>query len=125
MGKSQWPKRWQRYLKHRRSTPADWKASRSVERSRRPRGVAQYDPSRYGRGLDDAVETLEVSCVEDGIMINETKNIRRFYLEMDHIVGACSGELTPYVYAQWEIDGSIHGRPISPTELKDKFGIQV
>lgn len=115
----EWPKQWQRVVKHRQANAAKWASSQARTWSEGPYGAAQYDPGRYG--TDPAVEELELGCVEHGKLLSDTGKRRTYYRKMDHTVGVCSGEPTEYVFAEWLMSGEIHGRPISKSLLQTKY----
>lgn len=83
-------------------------------------GVSQYEPIRYG--ADQEVENLEMECVKHGILIKDLGHKKTFYRKMDHVVGACSGDTTCYVFAEIT-SGFVHGRPISEKALKQNYGV--
>jgi len=64
------------------------------------------------------VKIAETNCVEKGILIEQTENVRTYYKKLDHTVGVCSGEFTDYIYAEWHDGGPVHGRPISVKALE-------
>jgi hypothetical protein len=61
-------------------------------------------------------------CINTGTKISDTGKRRTYYLLLNHDVGACSGEFTRYVFAEWHVSGAIHGRPISLAALQ-RMGI--
>ncbi|HVC94627.1 MAG TPA: hypothetical protein VND64_13090 [Pirellulales bacterium] len=121
MAEVAWPKVWQRYKKHRKATRRDWDSGKALKWSEDNEGASQYHP--YLFGTDEAVRQIEFQCVENGTEIHASPNKRTYYLETEQIVGACCGELTRYVFAEWHRSGgAIHGRPISITALR-KLGV--
>jgi hypothetical protein len=38
---------------------------------------------------------------------------------MDQTVGASCGEVTDYIYVEFDQDGSVHGRPMTKQQLID------
>lgn len=126
MGKQQWPQAWQRRLKHRKATARTWDNGDAQLWSAQHQSESQYNPHLLR--TDDDVRDLELRCVNEGVEIASPSTVKRmFYMERpdlgDH-VGACSGELTYYVLAEWHRSGAVRGRPISATALRQK-GIRV
>ena len=77
--------------------------------------------AHYKSGLPRSIETIEEECIATG---NELPFVipakRRFWMQLDFIVGASKGEETGIVYAEWPITNGVHGRPITENELKKK-----
>jgi len=125
MCRPNWPQRWVYLPRHREAKAEDWAASNTVLWTGLPNAQAQYDPNLYGRNAQRAAqEQLELDCVNLGIIIKNTGKKIKFYRKMDHIVGACSGERTCYVYAEWLMSGEIHGRPASEKWLRQTQKVQ-
>jgi hypothetical protein len=85
-------------------------------------GDSQYDPHL---SLDEQ-RTLELLCIDEGEAYTDVGEVQKFYMKVDRIIGACSGELTDYIFAQWDggKGGLIHGRPISVKRLRE-MGVSV
>jgi hypothetical protein len=67
------------------------------------------------------IEEIELHCVDHGTELpREHPTRRRYFIELDFVVGASKGEETRYVYAEWHSNGAVHGRPITPVELQKK-----
>jgi hypothetical protein len=63
---------------------------------------------------------MEFQCIDEGEVYIDHAKIKKFYMKRNGIVGACSGQLTEYVFAEWHAaDGSVHGRPISISRLRE------
>jgi hypothetical protein len=86
-------------------------------------GVAYYHPTISMQEQ----ETLEKRCVEidstgqliHGRLLSETNSKCCFWIRADTIIGVSEGEETCYIHVEWA-SGTIHGRPITPAELKKK-----
>ena len=75
----------------------------------------------------------ELRCIErtpDGMryahgnLITETNSKRTFWMDAGEVVGASAGVETRYIFVEWAVSGAVHGRPISPQELRRK-GVDV
>lgn len=117
-----WPKQWEYRPKHREAKAADWIAKDTLKWTIPKGAPSQYNPLIYTSNAD--VEQAELDCVDNGVCLKFTKNVRKFYRKLDHVVGACSGEETNYIYAEWHMSGAIHGRPISEKLLK-QYGVKL
>lgn len=67
---------------------------------------------------------LELRCIEHGTLISDTGKRRTYWLDASETVGACSGDFTTIVFAEWVESGAIHGRPISKAALK-RLGVNI
>jgi hypothetical protein len=107
-------------MKHRRASIEAWDCSEARASTKRP-GEAQYNPRLYF--TDDQVREIEILTVENGTLISDGDNLKTYYKKIDGTVfaGACSGEFSFYVFAEWGISGCIHGRPISEDALVRKL----
>ena len=75
---------------------------------------ALYHPDARGHHERERVEMVCVAC---GIPLGVRRGIRCYYIRMDDVIGFSDGEATCYVYAEWSMDGEVHGRPITRQEL--------
>jgi hypothetical protein len=71
-----------------------------------------------------SLRDIEMECIDHGTELPPADHVRRFYREYSFVVGASDGEETHYVYVEWSQDGSVHGRPITRTELVNTKGLQ-
>ena len=116
-----WPRQWVAYVKHRRATGKSWLSGKVLSLSND--GPSQYNPMVFN--TDQAVRELELACIEHGTLIKEVPDLKRTYYMKDQqnrVIGACSGQYTAFVFAEWHRVGYIHGRPISRTAL-EKLGV--
>ena len=69
-------------------------------------------------------EKLEEIClraVQSGVTLPQSKdNVRCFYLDVGEPVGACGGQVVSAVYVEWHSSGTVHGRPMTPSELRKR-----
>lgn len=95
----------------------------------------KHAPSRYGPhpSINEGfIRDAELQTIRDALT-EETKqnrkvfelprpypHVRAFWKKFEHIVGASGGEATQYVYVEYNLDGSFHGRPITETLLLGK-----
>jgi len=64
---------------------------------------------------------LEMMCVTGVELRRERSAVRCFFVKVEEaVIGYSDGEATHYVYAEWSMDGSVHGRPITAAELSKK-----
>ena len=110
------PRRWDFLPKHRKvRSQAKWDSGEALART-------INEPSQYLADITLAMQqALEMHCIDEGVMFRDHGEVKRFYLKSGRIVGACSGELTEYVYAEWDSGsgGLVHGRPISIRRLRE------
>jgi len=108
------PRRWEVLRKHRKADLRKWYRDdvcwRTVD------GDSQYDPHL----TIDEQRNLEFLCIDEGEVYTDVGEVQKFYMNVGRIIGACSGELTQYIFAQWDggKGGLIHGRPISVKRLR-------
>ncbi len=93
-----------------------WNSQEAHQRTAAPDAASQYNPHFFG--TDEAVQELEMKCVEKGMLISESVHRRTYYMKVDEIVGVCRGEETNFVFAE-ETSGNVHGRPISKAALRE------
>lgn len=121
-----WRLNWEARKKHRKSTVREWDSGETVKWTKEKGDHSQYNPHLLASDAD--VRDLEIRCVNEGVAIlGQSNKIRCFYMKRDDLgtVGACMGEYTDYVYAEWHMSGgAIHGRPISKKALRLK-GIKI
>jgi len=67
-----------------------------------------------------ACVNTNVGVPQRGHELPTRKGIRCFYIKMNQVIGYSNGEETYYVYAEWAMNGSVHGRPITAAELVKK-----
>ena len=67
------------------------------------------------------IESIEMSFETNGELICERGNERFYYIVMDDIIGASSGEETNLVKVQRSISGPVHGYPITRDELIEQL----
>jgi hypothetical protein len=111
---------WQYYTHHRRATIAEWDAGETL-RNTANGGDAQYNPHIYS--THESIRELELHCILDGKIIRETPNKLTAFMKLDVVVGACSGQYTPYVFAECT-SGFYHGRPMCEDALR-KIGASI
>ena len=103
--------------KHTRANQRDWDESRVVARTGEEAQPAQYDPHLS----DEELQAMEMGCVRDqGRLIRQTRVKRMYFRQMDREIGASLGQRTAFVYVEYQIGGSVHGRPITEEELRRK-----
>jgi hypothetical protein len=107
---------WEQRNKHRKATSRNWQAGIEWTKTR----DSQYLPEL----TDEEVRVLEEGCIDEGTVYRDSPHIKKFYINAGRVVGACSGELTTYVFAEWHNTGSFHGRPISIKRLRE-MGVNV
>lgn len=114
-------RRWATRAKHSPPGPtANW--TEVVARTGRRHGFARYAPAT-------SIQQLEFGCIDhaldpddhprQGAELPARGHVRRFYREMNFIVGASNGEET-YFVVEWTAAGDVHGRPITRDELLEK-----
>lgn len=112
------PRTWRKLDKHRKATVRNWPNAINWTANG---GDSQYHP----KWTDDDVRSFEFDCIDKGQVYVDHDKIKKFYMKRNDIVGACSGEPTYYVFAEWHAsDGSVHGRPISVKRLRE-MGVSV
>ena len=122
MARSELDKNWAgQRVKHRSATVGQWKINIVRTRTNERRAHSQYNPEIYSS--DEAIRELEILCVDEGELIVDCDHKKTFYMKTETIVGACSGELTCYVFAEWK-SREVHGRPISKAALA-KMGVKL
>jgi hypothetical protein len=101
--------------KHRKADYRKW--IRDDVRWRTVNGDSQYDP-HLTRAEQ---EQLEMLCIDEGEAYVDVGDVQKFYMDVGRTIGACSGELTQYIFAQWDRGkgGLVHGRPISIRRLRE------
>jgi hypothetical protein len=85
------------------------------------RGHAKYHP--FLKAPD--IQRLELRCIqEEGAAIIPPKaTIIEFFMEVTDLgfpLGASYGSITSFIYVEYQRDGTVHGRPMTPDELKTK-----
>lgn len=50
---------------------------------------------------------------EEGHFVVETGVKRVCWIKADRIVGSADGEETQYIYVEWVVSGTVHGRPMT------------
>jgi hypothetical protein len=118
MSAPNWPQTWDFRLRHCQARLKDWLASHSTAWTAQKGAPAQYNPEVYRS--KEIVQAAEIDCVGTGTCYRNTPTLRKYWKKLDHIVGACSGEQTYYIQAEWHESGAIHGRPVSEAYLKSK-----
>lgn len=117
-----WPQNWHRVDKHRKANLESWKRSEARARSANRRGAAQYNPEIYH--TDEAIQEVELRCVNSGVLISDGPNRRTYYLQLDVVVGYCCGNPTQYLFVEWNRSGGmIHGHPIRTVDLEDEKNV--
>ena len=110
------------YQKHWKSTKRDWERDEVLAWTAGRKGEAQYSKLVFADQRE--VQALELLCINHGTEITPGGGgVRKFYMKCDKVIGACSGVLTEYIFAQCDSKG-YHGRPISPAALA-AFGVQI
>ena len=111
--------------KHHPVYEVDW---RDVVRGMRE---GRKSPARYHPSMTtEVIRHLEMGMIEtneDGVTVGATEieprpnpNVRLFWREFNDTVGASNGEETRFVLVEYSQSGSVHGRPITWTELQRK-----
>ena len=107
------------YDKHHPEPRLPW---REVVRSTGERGgIAKYGP--HGEVTVEYIERIEMETVRmaDHELLPRCKpTVRAFWRKMDQRVGASNGEVTEYVYVEWHLNGSVHGRPMTKKDLEKR-----
>lgn len=108
------------YRKHLKSTKKQWERSITRALTKEKGEPAQYDPNL----TEDEVRTMEISCVKgEGTLVRDRPHKRSYYRHVGRRIGASSGEFTEYIYVEYHNSGSVHGYPITWSELVSKKGV--
>jgi hypothetical protein len=110
-GKNWQEPRWANFRKHVPPPRVSWMQLVSDSKNQ----VAFYHPAHSS---PTERESLEIKCVKEGVCFCERPNMRYYYLKLGFIVGASDGGETEYICAEYHISGAVHGRPITPGELR-------
>jgi hypothetical protein len=114
------PDGWLKYTHHRLAEIQSWDSRETHAKTRGPGADSQYNPHLFQ--TDEQVRAIEERCILEGIVIRETANKVKKYLQVRGvIIGACSGMDTDCVFAECT-SGFYHGRPISDIALR-KMGV--
>jgi hypothetical protein len=114
---------WQNRRKH---IPPPGLSPAEVGRATEYGGASYYHPNFRS---DADRRRLEMMCVTgiDGdqrvanVELHERSAVRCFFVKVEEaVIGYSDGEATHYVYAEWSMDGSVHGRPVTAAELSKK-----
>jgi hypothetical protein len=111
--------------KHRRENLTNWQRSITRTLTSLPDEASQFDPNitdeDLARMLIESVNADPDSSLHLGTPIRSVCHKRTFYREMSAVIGACNGEMTPYLYVEYHNSGLVHGWPISESELRRKL----
>ncbi len=81
------------------------------------------------------IESYEMECLSDQLLTEGTvheilphpkPNVRMFWREVRDLgfaVGASNGRETNYIYVEYNSSGPVHGRPMTPVELRLKGAV--
>lgn len=110
------PPQWTTRHKHRPPRPALW--DRIVVQTGQ-----KGHPARYAPGLGpDELEEMEMGALRPGVGV-ELRTVgtkRRYYRAFDHVIGASNGQLVQHIFVEWHQGASVHGRPITVAELRQR-----
>ena len=103
---------WRDHGKKHRPGNIEWR--KLVKASVPPEGTSFYHPS-----ISEAEQqSLELDCVVNGTILSEVAGKRTFYIDAKRVVGAADGAEVEFVFAEWAMCGTVHGRPMSRKELR-------
>jgi hypothetical protein len=97
-----------------------WKAI--VEGTGTGKKIAKYHPN-LTRASIEQLEMETVTGQWNEILPHPKPNTRMFWRELPDLgfpVGASGGRETTYVYVEYNSSGPVHGRPMTPEELRAK-----
>jgi hypothetical protein len=87
-------------------------------------GPAKYGPD--GVITEQMIHQLEGDTVNAGLadprfeLPQQKENVRSFWAEFEHVIGASCGETTKFHYVEYRPDGIVHGRPMTERQLIEK-----
>ena len=113
----QWqPPQWSDRDKHWTRRGWDWEEV--VAQTGAKRAPARYIPEL----LPSEIEALEMGCMADETneFLSNKRHVRYFFLDAGKIIGASAGKEVRHIFVEYHMDGTVHGRPITAQELRQK-----
>ena len=101
--------------KHRPPPGVDWR--KLIRESGEPDGVSIYHPA-VTVGMQEGMELRWVSG--GGQFLRESAGKRTFWMDLGMMIGAADGEETTFIFVEWAMSGTVHGRPMSLEGLRKK-----
>lgn len=115
------------YKRHLKGSPRQWGRNLVQDRTTWPNSPSQYNPNF----AIERIRTLELECAsgdpELGTLIHDGDRAKTYYRCVDEFnygeIGVSKGIFTRYIFVIRQIDGSVHGYPISLDELVRNKGV--
>jgi hypothetical protein len=80
--------------------------------------VAKYGPHpSITVAFIEQIEMAAVRVAANELLPRVKPNVRAFWSQLEQSIGASDGEVTDYIYVEWHLNGSVHGRPMTRQDL--------